>query len=87
MFLLENENVDSSQRNVVFLIHAEKPNHVQSAAGTYFKSIYYLYFIHEAGTNRDQAETYILYVVIYVPYIMQVLDNTFHYILSPSKID
>ncbi|KAM5463331.1 Vacuolar protein-sorting-associated protein 33 [Microsporum audouinii] len=32
VFLLENENVDSSQRNVVFLIHAEKPNHVQSAA-------------------------------------------------------
>ncbi|KAK2855707.1 hypothetical protein FQN49_004924 [Arthroderma sp. PD_2] len=32
VFLLENENVDSSQRNVVFLIHAEKPSHVQSAA-------------------------------------------------------
>lgn len=34
VFLLENENVDSSQRNVVFLVHAEKPNHVQSTAGT-----------------------------------------------------
>ncbi|OAL71134.1 vacuolar sorting protein [Trichophyton violaceum] len=32
VFLLENRNVDSSQRNVIFLIHAEKPNHVQSAA-------------------------------------------------------
>ncbi|EFR03156.1 vacuolar protein sorting-associated protein 33A [Nannizzia gypsea CBS 118893] len=32
VFLLENANVDSSQRNVIFLIHAEKPSHVQSAA-------------------------------------------------------
>ncbi|DAA79647.1 TPA_exp: Uncharacterized protein A8136_0420 [Trichophyton benhamiae CBS 112371] len=32
VFLLENGNVDSSQRNIIFLIHAEKPNHVQSAA-------------------------------------------------------
>ncbi|WEW58851.1 Vacuolar protein-sorting-associated protein 33 [Emydomyces testavorans] len=32
VFLLENENVDSSQRNVIFIVHAEKPNHVQSIA-------------------------------------------------------
>jgi hypothetical protein len=33
VFLLENENVDSSQRNVVFLVYAENPNHVQATAG------------------------------------------------------
>ncbi|PKX99182.1 Sec1 family protein [Aspergillus novofumigatus IBT 16806] len=32
VFLLENANVDSSQRNVVFLIHAEKIRQVQTAA-------------------------------------------------------
>ncbi|PGH01956.1 hypothetical protein AJ80_08938 [Polytolypa hystricis UAMH7299] len=32
VFLLENGNVDSSQRNVVFLVHAEKPAHVQATA-------------------------------------------------------
>ncbi|EZF32399.1 hypothetical protein H109_01830 [Trichophyton interdigitale MR816] len=32
VFLIENGNVDSSQRNVIFLVHAEKPNHVLSAA-------------------------------------------------------
>ncbi|KAF4232016.1 hypothetical protein CNMCM8980_010593 [Aspergillus fumigatiaffinis] len=32
VFLLENANVDSSQRNVIFLIHAEKMRQVQTAA-------------------------------------------------------
>ncbi|KAI1936989.1 Vacuolar protein-sorting-associated protein 33 [Ophidiomyces ophidiicola] len=32
VFLLENENVDSSQRNIVFLVHAEKPKHVSTVA-------------------------------------------------------
>ncbi|GFF28230.1 vacuolar protein sorting-associated protein 33A [Aspergillus lentulus] len=32
VFLLENANIDSSQRNVVFLIHAEKIRQVQTAA-------------------------------------------------------
>ncbi|KAJ9269015.1 hypothetical protein DTO212C5_4854 [Paecilomyces variotii] len=32
VFLLENANVDSSQRNVVFLIHAEKAHQVQKTA-------------------------------------------------------
>lgn len=35
VFLLENANVDSSQRNVVFLVHAEKARQVQTTAGTY----------------------------------------------------
>lgn len=33
VFLLENANVDSSQRNVVFLVHAEKVNQVATVAG------------------------------------------------------
>lgn len=35
VFLLENGNVDSSQRNVVFLIHSENTVAVQSTAGMY----------------------------------------------------
>ncbi|PYH62969.1 uncharacterized protein BO96DRAFT_26483 [Aspergillus niger CBS 101883] len=33
VFLLENGNVDSSQRNVVFLVHAEKIRQVRAVAG------------------------------------------------------
>jgi hypothetical protein len=33
VFLLENANVDSSQRNVVFLVHAEKSRQVRTVAG------------------------------------------------------
>lgn len=33
VFLLENSNVDSSQKNIIFLIRAEKPLQVQKAAG------------------------------------------------------
>lgn len=36
VFLLENANVDSSQRNVVFLVHAEKIRHVRTVAGMHF---------------------------------------------------
>ncbi|KAK2813186.1 hypothetical protein FQN50_000864 [Emmonsiellopsis sp. PD_5] len=32
VFLLENTNTDSSQKNIVFLVHAEKPAQVQSTA-------------------------------------------------------
>ncbi|EDN08117.1 vacuolar sorting-associated protein [Histoplasma capsulatum] len=32
VFLLENGNADSSQKNIVFLVHAEKPAQVQSTA-------------------------------------------------------
>jgi hypothetical protein len=33
VFLLENANVDGSQRSVVFLVHAEKVNQVATVAG------------------------------------------------------
>lgn len=35
VFLLENANVDSSQRSVVFLVHAEKIPQVKMVAGTF----------------------------------------------------
>lgn len=35
VFLLENDNVDSSQRNVVFLARGEKASHAQAIAGMY----------------------------------------------------
>ena len=36
VFLLENGNVDSTQRNVVFLAHAEKIRQVRAVAGMSF---------------------------------------------------
>jgi hypothetical protein len=33
VFLLENANIDSSQRNVVFLVRGEKARHVRTVAG------------------------------------------------------
>lgn len=35
VFLLENANVDSSQRNVIFLVHGEKVNQVATVAGRF----------------------------------------------------
>jgi len=35
VFLLENGNVDSSQKNVVFLARGEKASHTQAIAGMY----------------------------------------------------
>jgi hypothetical protein len=33
VFLLENANIDSSQRNIVFLVRGEKASHVRTVAG------------------------------------------------------
>lgn len=35
VFVLENGNTDSSQRNIVYLVHGEKAVHVQAVAGTH----------------------------------------------------
>lgn len=35
VFFLDNDNVDSSQRNVVFLARGEKPQTVAAVAGTF----------------------------------------------------
>lgn len=37
-FFLENDNVDSSQRNVVFLVRGEKAKTVMAVAGKYLLS-------------------------------------------------
>lgn len=37
VFFLENANVDTSQRNVVFLVRGEKPRQVQAVAGKLFE--------------------------------------------------
>lgn len=42
VFLLQNANVDSSQRNVVFLVRAEKIPQVRMVAGMSVFSIYLL---------------------------------------------
>ena len=39
VFVLENGNTDSSQRNIVYLIHGEKASQVQATAGTKFDNI------------------------------------------------
>lgn len=36
VFYLENANIDSSQRNVVFLVRGEKARHVRTVAGMSF---------------------------------------------------
>lgn len=35
VFLLENANIDSSQRNVVFLVRGEKAHQVRTVAGRF----------------------------------------------------
>lgn len=39
LFTLENRNVDTSQRNVVFLVRGEKARQVQAVAGRFFPAI------------------------------------------------
>lgn len=36
VFLLENANIDSSQRNVIFLVRGEKAHHIRTVAGMCF---------------------------------------------------
>jgi hypothetical protein len=52
VFLLENNNVDSSQRNVVFLARGEKASHAQAIAGMYGDQTYpllHMYFFFNLG--------------------------------------
>jgi vacuolar protein sorting-associated protein 33A len=52
VFVLENGNTDSSQRNIVYLVHGEKAVHVQAVAGMYFFIVEY-----SAGTNKETTQT------------------------------
>ena len=42
VFLLENANIDSSHRNVVFLVRGEKANHVRTVAG---KAVSFYFYV------------------------------------------
>lgn len=43
VFLLENANVDSSQRNVVFLVRAEMARNVRAVEGMCYHLVFALY--------------------------------------------
>lgn len=68
VFLLENANIDSSQRNVVFLVRGEKAQHVRTVAGrSYpFSPLSTLLPIVDSGitfgTSVDCADIFQLYV-------------------------
>lgn len=64
VFLLENGNLDSSQRNVVFLVHAEKVNQVAQVAG---KSLNYSVAFCVYGTFRDFVDFLHLHVISLAP--------------------
>lgn len=89
VFLLENANIDSSQRNVVFLVRGEKARHVRVVAGmtlslfcplsACFAGVDWIPFIwvHD-GPSLDYIEAFPLYVIWRnVPYIDIHLYNIF----------
>ena len=39
VFELENGNTDSSQRNIIYLVHGEKASLIQAVAGMYYNSV------------------------------------------------
>lgn len=67
VFLLENANVDSSQRNVVFLVHAEKARHVRTVAGMCYYFSFFLHFLVDDrtvdGTISRLRRHFLLYVI------------------------
>lgn len=67
VFLLENANVDSSQRNVVFVVHSEKIHHVRTVAGMSLTCVFLAYkhatLLQTHGTTVDYADASPLYVV------------------------
>lgn len=76
MFLLENANVDSSQRNVVFIVNAEKAIDVVATAGMLISTMskILLFQTHLVkthfsfkGLKVDNADTFTLFVVSLVP--------------------
>lgn len=77
VFELENGNTDSSQRNIVYLVHGEKANLVQAVAGKTWKS--------STDRTRDLKEiasmTFILlFAISLVPIAnsLVALCDTFH---------
>jgi hypothetical protein len=56
LFVLENENIDSSQRNIAYLVHGEKASQVQAVAGIIFLIIRILAHTH---LNRLSGASFI----------------------------
>lgn len=52
VFLLENANIDSSQRNVVFLVRGEKAHHVRIVTGMVTSSSYA--FLNALATGHHE---------------------------------
>jgi hypothetical protein len=53
VFLLENANIDSSQRNVVFLVRGEKAHHVRIVAGMVTSCLYSLCSVQYLGNGAS----------------------------------
>ena len=53
VFLLENDNVDASQKNIIFLARGEKAKQPIAIAG-----MYVLYFLHPLQTLPVPVDTY-----------------------------
>lgn len=60
VFLLENANVDSTQRNVVFLVHGENMRHVRTVAGMwcpiFLLQLLFLFVAHCFTVQRRKKE-------------------------------
>ena len=55
VFVLENGNTDSSQRNIVYLVHGEKAVHVQAVAGM---SVFFAASLFGTYKMMTQTQTY-----------------------------
>ena len=66
VFVLENGNTDSSQRNIVYLIQGEKAAHVQATAGVYFfvlfapRQTYFVIPLLLARTLKEVSRPFLL---------------------------
>ena len=58
VFVLENGNTDSSQRNIVYLVHGEKAIHVQAVAGMCILNFAYPFY-----TEKDMARISIYFMI------------------------
>lgn len=54
IFFLENHNVDSSQRNIIFLCRGENAKTVRTVAGMYLSVWFHICLIHIAGVLKGK---------------------------------
>lgn len=73
VFYLENANIDSSQRNVVFLVRGEKTRHVRTVAGMSLLSFFAPFRLvePEVGTSlRGFMGHYQITQILFLPYVI-----------------